>query len=80
MPIIQPHIEKFFFDFVPETLEHRIKNNIYREDFLQLMIELKKSGEFDTEEIVAQVWSCNFCTLPTVSSSDLPFRMKIFLC
>lgn len=53
---IQPQIDKFFYHFVPEALENRIKNDIYRADFLQLLIELKNSGvDLTLEEMVAQV-------------------------
>lgn len=53
---VQPNIEKFFKDFVPEALENRIKSKEQRADFLQLLIEMKKSGIDLTEnEIIGQV-------------------------
>ncbi|CAH1115780.1 unnamed protein product [Psylliodes chrysocephalus] len=52
---VQPNIEKFFKDFVPEALENRIKSKEQRADFLQLLIEMKKSGIDLTEnEIIGQ--------------------------
>ncbi|CAH1115778.1 unnamed protein product [Psylliodes chrysocephalus] len=55
LSIFQPELAKFYGEFVPETMEHRIKNNIHRADFLELLIEMKNSGiDLSQNEIVAQ--------------------------
>lgn len=37
-------VEKFFMGVVRDTVEYREKNNIHRNDFMQLMIQLKNQG------------------------------------
>lgn len=39
----QPDVEKFFKDIVRKTVEYRETNNITRNDFMQMMIEIKNS-------------------------------------
>lgn len=41
---VEPDIEEFFFSIVRQTIEHREKNNFSRNDFMQLMIQLKNQG------------------------------------
>lgn len=43
-------VEECFVDLVAETLEMREKNNIVREDFLQLLLELHNDGHDDIDE------------------------------
>lgn len=43
-------ISKYFRNMVQETVEHREKNNVKRNDFLQLLIQLKNKGLLDDEE------------------------------
>ncbi|CAH1099950.1 unnamed protein product [Psylliodes chrysocephalus] len=68
----QPDIEQFFEKFVPDALDHRIKNNIQRADFLQLLIEMKNSGiELSKNEIIGQsfiFFTAGFETSSAVSS------------
>ncbi|CAH1111514.1 unnamed protein product [Psylliodes chrysocephalus] len=69
---IQPQIDKFFYHFVPEALENRIKNDIYRADFLQLLIELKNSGvDLTLEEMVAQSFNFYAAGFETSSSTAM---------
>ena len=41
---ILPEIGDFIYSLVNQTVEHREKNNIHRNDFMQLLIELKNKG------------------------------------
>ena len=41
---VEPEIEEFIFSIVNQTLEHREKNNYTRNDFMQLMLQLKNQG------------------------------------
>ncbi|CAH1115784.1 unnamed protein product [Psylliodes chrysocephalus] len=55
LSMVQPELNKFFNKFVPEAVEHRIKNNVHRADFLELLIEMKNSGiDLTQDEMVAQ--------------------------
>ena len=43
-------VSKYFRNMVKETVEYREKNNVKRNDFLQLLIQLKNKGLLDDEE------------------------------
>ena len=43
-------VTKYFRNMVQETVEYREKNNVKRNDFLQLLIQLKNKGLLDDEE------------------------------
>lgn len=43
-------IQNFFLKLIIETVEYREKNNIQRNDFLSLLIQLKNNGKLDGEE------------------------------
>jgi len=47
---IDPTVSKYFRNMVQETVEYREKNNVKRNDFLQLLIQLKNKGLLDDEE------------------------------
>ncbi|XP_056634040.1 probable cytochrome P450 6a20 isoform X2 [Diorhabda sublineata] len=52
---IQPYIQDFYLKFMKEALDYREKNNIIRQDFIQLLIEMKRSGiELTLEEMTSQ--------------------------
>lgn len=42
--------EKFFFKIIKETMNYRKQNDIHRNDFMQLMIELMQTGKLKDEE------------------------------
>ncbi|PSN38879.1 hypothetical protein C0J52_18964 [Blattella germanica] len=41
---IDEHVSKYFLEMVKDTVEYREKNDIKRNDFMQLLIQLKKNG------------------------------------
>lgn len=43
-------IQNFFLKLITETVEYREKNNIQRNDFLSLLIQLKNNGKLDGDE------------------------------
>lgn len=42
--IIEPDVEEFIFSIVKQTVEYRETNNVERNDFMQLLIQLKNQG------------------------------------
>ncbi|XP_076760043.1 cytochrome P450 6a2-like [Xylocopa sonorina] len=57
-PFVQKDIDQFFRKIVTENLEIRRKETTPRNDFLQLMLDLEKSGEaLDIEATAAYVFS-----------------------
>lgn len=42
-------IQNFFYNLVNNTIKYREENNIYRKDFLQLLIELQQKGSVNDE-------------------------------
>lgn len=42
--ITDPEVEKFVYTVVKQTMEYREKNNVERNDFMQLLIQLKNKG------------------------------------
>jgi cytochrome P450 family 6 len=46
---IDSDVSKYFRNVVQETVEYREKNNVKRNDFLQLLIKLKNKGLLDDE-------------------------------
>nr|WEU54317.1 cytochrome P450 [Phaedon brassicae] len=47
---MSPDIEEFFMNVVKDTVRYRESNNIYRKDFMQLMLQLKNRGKVSEEE------------------------------
>jgi cytochrome P450 family 6 len=43
-------VTKYFKKMVKDTVEYRESNNVKRNDFIQLLIDLKNKGTLDTEE------------------------------
>lgn len=42
--ITDPEVEEFVYSVVKQTIEYREKNNVERNDFMQLLIQLKNTG------------------------------------
>ncbi|XP_059610503.1 cytochrome P450 6a9-like [Phlebotomus argentipes] len=47
---IKPEVSDFFMRLLRVTTEYREKNNIKRNDFLQLLLQLKNTGQLDGED------------------------------
>jgi cytochrome P450 family 6 len=47
---IDSNVSKYFRKMVEETVEYREKNNVKRNDFMQLLIQLRKKGVVDSEQ------------------------------
>ena len=45
-----PDISNFFMKVVKETVEYREKNNVTRNDFMQLLIQLKNQNAVDSDD------------------------------
>lgn len=50
MTVINREVSNFFMNIVKQTIEHREQNNIIRNDFMQLLIQLKNNGKLDEDE------------------------------
>jgi cytochrome P450 family 6 len=50
MSILDSDVSKYFLKMVKETVEYRQMNNVKRNDFLQLLIQLKEKGSLDSEQ------------------------------
>lgn len=44
-------VEEFMIKLVKDTMEYREKNNISRKDLLQLMIQLRNTGNVHNEDV-----------------------------
>jgi len=49
IPNTKPDVSKFFMKVVEETVGYRERNNITRNDFMQLLIQLKNQGYLETD-------------------------------
>ncbi|XP_056638463.1 probable cytochrome P450 6a13 [Diorhabda sublineata] len=73
------NVEKFFFDLVKSTIEYREKNNVYRKDFLQMLIELKNTGTVTDEETMkTSTHGTSFLTLNEVTAHSFSFFLAGF--
>ncbi|CAD7090006.1 unnamed protein product [Hermetia illucens] len=55
--VVRDDVTEFFMGIVRDTLAYREENDIHRNDFMDLLIELQKSeGKLTVEEIAAQVY------------------------
>ncbi|XP_060524722.1 cytochrome P450 6a2-like isoform X2 [Cylas formicarius] len=50
--IMDHNVEKFFLDMVINNAEYREKNQIFRKDFFQLMLQLKNLGKVTDDETI----------------------------
>ncbi|KAM7344113.1 uncharacterized protein ACRADG_010945 [Cochliomyia hominivorax] len=56
MRIFTEDVHQFFMRTITDTVNYREEHNIQRNDFLNLLLEMKKSGELSIREICAQVF------------------------
>nr|QTM97428.1 Cytochrome P450 [Sitophilus oryzae] len=70
---------KFFNDLVTQTVEYREKNNIYRNDFLQLLLELKKNKTITMDEIIAQCFVFFVAGFETSSTTAMFAMLELAL-
>lgn len=45
LKIIDQSVTDFFTDLVRDTMDHRLNNNIRRNDFMQLLIDMRQGSE-----------------------------------
>ena len=50
LKLSNPEVESYFINMVQDTIKYREENNIKRNDFMQLLIQLKNSESIDDEE------------------------------
>jgi cytochrome P450 family 6 len=50
LSILDSEVSKYFRKMVQETVEYREMNNVKRNDFMQLLIQLKEKGSLDSEQ------------------------------
>lgn len=48
--LVDPQVEKFVLDLTRNTIEYREKNNFYRKDFMQLLLQLKNRNSVSDDE------------------------------
>nr|CAD7429728.1 unnamed protein product [Timema monikensis] len=68
-PIASKDVNDFFLGIVKETMSYREKNKVVRDDFLQLLIQLKNKGKVD-EDLVSSKDDHHLTNAETVSSSN----------
>lgn len=54
MTLLPKDVSAFFMGTIRETVDYRLKNNIKRNDVMDLLINLKKDGKLSTNELAAQ--------------------------
>lgn len=84
MRIMPKEISDFFINTVKETVEYREKNNIQRNDFMHLLMQIKNTGKVDgemvdlgtlsIEELAAQIFVFFIAGFET-SSSTMTFSL-----
>lgn len=52
LTLLSPETEQFFFDFVHDTVRQREENNIRRNDFIQMLIDIRKKDVSGASECV----------------------------
>jgi cytochrome P450 family 6 len=48
--VLDHNVSKYFRKMVQETVDYRETNNIARNDFMQLLIEIKNRGKLEEED------------------------------
>lgn len=77
--ITAPEVTKFFFDMLGDTIKYREENNVQRNDFLSLLIQIMKTGKLEGDstelgkmtfsEVAAQVFLFFVAGFETSSST-----------
>ncbi|KAF2904071.1 hypothetical protein ILUMI_02105 [Ignelater luminosus] len=57
IPLFKPSVSKFFLGIVKETVDYREKNNVVRNDFMHLLIQMKNNVKLKDEENAGQLKS-----------------------
>ena len=60
MPMLPKQVSEYFMNLLSQTVTYREKNNIERNDFLQLLLQLKNKGFLDGETGEAEVQKLTF--------------------
>ncbi|KAL5292988.1 hypothetical protein ACFFRR_011635 [Megaselia abdita] len=63
------HVSEFFLKVVRENIDYREKNNIKRNDFFNLLLEIKNSSSMKMEELAAQCFVFFLAGFETSSST-----------
>lgn len=76
---VAPEVTKFFFDMLSDTIKYREENNVQRNDFLSLLIQIMKTGKLEGDntelgkmtfsELAAQVFLFFVAGFETSSST-----------
>lgn len=48
--VISADVSNFFIDVVKQTIDHREQNSVVRNDFMQLLIQLKNNGQLEDDD------------------------------
>lgn len=48
--VISADVSNFFIDVVRQTIDHREQNSVVRNDFMQLLIQLKNNGQLEADD------------------------------
>lgn len=54
--IVREDVSEFFMKIVRDVIDYRDENNVKRNDFMDLLIQLKNEGKMTFEEIAAQAF------------------------
>ena len=54
--IVRDDVSEFFLKIVKDVIEYRESNNVKRNDFMDLLLQLKNEGNMSFEEIAAQAF------------------------
>lgn len=80
LSLVESDIEEFIYSIVKQTIEHREKTNFSRNDFMQLLIQLKNQGyvsvdkgETDSEELKGAPSNINKLTIDQIAANVFVF-------
>jgi cytochrome P450 family 6 len=73
---VEPDISRFFLKVVQDTVEFREKNNVYRKDFMHLLLQLKNRGKLVDDEKVLD--DDNIKREVTLTTNELAAQAFVF--